>query len=147
MGRSASETLQAYLSAQSQGTEDALRLIADDGVFDVGRGRFQGHEEIRGFLERLRRIHSRSVMVELSDASPREAVAVLEQSDDDLQPLGIDSIRLDVRVRTTEDGRIQAFTARPTPESLEALSAARNAGRTSEGIRLAEQTGTLADTP
>lgn len=146
MGQAASETLQAYLTGQSQSTEDALRVVADDAVFDVGRGRYQGHDEIRAFLERLRRINSRSVIVELDDVAPHEAAAVFEQRDDDLAPLGIESIRLNVRVRTTDDGRIESFTARPSPESIQALGAARAAGRTSEGVRLAEQAGTLPDT-
>lgn len=143
MSRSAAETLQAYLAGQSRSAEDALRFIADDAVFDVGRGRYVGQHEIRGFIERLRAVNSRTSVVELREVSATEAVAVFEQRDDDLVPLGIESIRLNVRVETTDDGRIESFTARPTPESIQALTAARNTGRTSEGIQLAERAGTL----
>jgi hypothetical protein len=135
--------LQAYLAGQSQSAEAALRFIAQDAVFEVGRGHYEGQHEIRGFVERLRAVNSRTSVVELRDVSATEAVAVFEQRDDDLVPLDIDSIRLNVRVQTTEDGRIQTFTARPTPESIEALAAARKAGRSSEGIQLAERAGTL----
>jgi hypothetical protein len=143
VGRSATETLQAYLEGQSRSTEDALRFIADDAVFDVGRGRYEGHEEIRAFVERLRAVNSSTSVVELRDVSATEAVALFEQRDDDLGPLGIESIQLNVRVETNDDGRIKTFTARPTPESIDALTAARGAGRSSDGIRLAEQAGTL----
>lgn len=143
MVRSASETLRQYLAGQSRSTDEALDVIADGAVFDVGRGRYVGHREIRGFVERLRAVNSRTSVVEVRDVSANEAEAVFEQSDDDLGPLGIDTIRLNVRVQTSDDGYIQMFTARPTPESIDALKAARQAGRTSEGIRLAEKAGTL----
>jgi hypothetical protein len=143
MGHSATETLQQYLAVQSRNIDEALRFVASDAVFDVGRGRYEGQEEIRGFLERLWTINSTTSVVEIRDISATEAVAVLEQRDDDLGPLGIESIRLDVRIQTTDEGLIKTFTARPTPESIEALSAARRDGRSSEGIRLAEQAGTL----
>jgi len=140
---SASDTLRLYLEAQSRGTDEALQLVADEAVFDVGRGRYQGRAEIREFFERLRTVNSRSSLLEVRDLSPTEAEAVFEQRDDDLAPLGIDSIRLDVRVEVTEDNRIRNFTARPTKESIEALTAARQAGRRSEGLRLAESAGTI----
>jgi hypothetical protein len=133
-----------YLDAQSRGADDALRLIADDAVFDVGRGRYEGHAQIRQFLERLRMVNSRSSVLEVRDVSAVEAAAVFEQRDDDLSPLGIDAIRLDVHVTMTDDSRIKSFTARPTPESIEALAAARQTGRSSDGLRLAENAGTIA---
>jgi hypothetical protein len=147
VGRSAAETLRAYLSGQRAGVDDALGFVAADAVFDVGRGRYEGTPEIRAFVERLLAVHSVTSVVELRAVSDQEAVALLEQRDDDLGPLGIDSIRLDVRVETTDDGLIKTFTARPTPESMAALSAARNAGRSSEGLDLAERAGTLPPHP
>jgi hypothetical protein len=135
--------LQLYLEAQSRGAEEALRLVADDAVFDVGRGRYEGQSEIRQFLERLTTVHSRSALLEVRDVSPTQADAVFEQRDDDLTPLGIDAIRLDVHVEVTDDDRIKNFTARPTRESIEALTAARQSGRSSEGLRLAEDAGTI----
>lgn len=143
MEQSATDTLRSYLAAQSRGPDEALRLITEDAVFDVGRGRYEGHGQIRQFFERLRTVNSRTSALEMRDVSPTEAEASFDQSDDDLRPLGIDRIRLDVRVETTADGRIKKFTARPTPESVEALTRARQAGRSSEGIRLAERAGTL----
>ena len=118
-----------------------MRFIADDAVFDVGRGRFEG-PAVRGFLERLRAIHSRLRILDVEERPGGQAVAVCETRDDDLAPLGIDHIVLDVEMEVA-DGRIQVFRARPTPESIAALTAAREAGRTSEGVRLAEQAGTL----
>jgi hypothetical protein len=50
-------------------------------------------------------------------------------------------------VEVAPDGRIRRFTARPTPESIAALAAARDAGRSSEGVRLAERAGTLPPAP
>jgi hypothetical protein len=143
VARLASDTLREYLKAQSRGAEDALRLVAEDAVFDVGRGRYTGHAEIRQFFERLRTVNSQSSVLEVRDVSPTEAEAVFEQRDDDLSPLGIDAIRLDVRVTTTDDSLIKNFTARPTPESIEALTAARQAGRSTKGLRLAESAGTI----
>lgn len=136
----AADTLRTYLAAAS--ADDALRVIADDAVFDVGRGRYEG-AGIREFLTRLRSVHSVAHLVRLEDDGPDRAVAVLEQHDDDLRPLGLTAVRLDVEVRVGPDGRITLFRARPTPESLAALAAARDAGRTSEGIRLSEDAGTL----
>jgi hypothetical protein len=144
MSRSASEVLREYLSAQSSGdTAGALQLIADDAVFDVGRGRYEGRDQIRGFLDRLKAVDSRTTVIDLRDSSEARAIAVFQQSDDDLVPLGIESIRLDVEVEVTTDGRLKTFTARPTPESIAALTAARSAGKSSEGVRLAERAGTL----
>ena len=143
MAVSAAQSLAAYLAAQSAGDVDgALRRLADGVVFDVGRGRYEG-AAVRGFLERLRAVHSESRVLELRDVGDGRAVAVFEQRDDDLAPLGIDAIQLDVEVTVDPDGRIRAFTARPTPESIAALTAARDAGRRSEGVRLAEGAGTL----
>jgi hypothetical protein len=143
MVRSAAETLQAYLEAQGRSANAALELIADDAVFDVGRGRYDGKAEIALFLERLRTVNSRTSVLDLRDVSTTEAVALFDQRDDDLAPLAIESIQLDVRVETTDDGRIRTFTARPTPESIEALTRARSAGHQSEGLRLAERAGTV----
>lgn len=143
----AADTLRSYLAAQSgDDVEDALRLVADDAVFDVGRGRYEG-PGIREFLTRLQRVHSVARVVSVEDAGPGTAVAVLDQRDDDLLPLGIDAVRLDVEVRVGPDGRIVLFRARPTPESLAALAGARDRGRSSEGIRLAEGAGTLPPAP
>jgi hypothetical protein len=142
MAASAVEVLREYLAAQAGGVEAALRLVSDEAVFDVGRGRYEG-AAVRGFLERLRAVHSESRLVEAAEPAPGRATAVFEQRDDDLAPLGIDAIRLDVEVELDDDGRIRLFRARPTPESIAARTAARDAGGRSEGIRLAEQAGTL----
>jgi hypothetical protein len=143
VARSASDTLRDYLEAQSRSAEEALQLVAVDAVFDVGRGRYEGHGEIREFLERLRKVNSQSSLLEVRDLSATEAEAVFDQRDDDLTPLGIDAIRLDVRVEVTLDSRIKTFTARPTPESIAALTAARQSGRSSDGLKLAERAGTI----
>ena len=140
--RSAAQVLREYVAAQASGdVDDAMRFIADDAVFDVGRGRYEG-AGVRGFLERLRAIHSESRVLQIEERSEDRAAAVFDQRDDDLAPLGIPSIRLDVEVQVT-DGRIREFRARPTAESIAALAAARSAGRSSEGVRLAERAGTL----
>jgi hypothetical protein len=147
MAVSAARALSEYLAAQgAEDVDDALRHLADDAVFDVGRGRYEG-AAVRGFLERLRAVHSESRVLELRDVGDGRAVAVFEQRDDDLAPLGIDAVRLDVEVTVDADGRIRTFTARPTPESIAALTAARDAGRSSEGVRLAERAGTLRAAP
>src|SRR5689334_9902462 len=104
---SAAQVLRDYVAAQATGdVEDALRFIADDAVFDVGRGRYEG-PAVRGFVERLRAVHSESRILEIEDAADGRAVAVFEQRDHDLAPLGIGSIRLDVEVQVNGDGRIR----------------------------------------
>jgi hypothetical protein len=147
MAVSAARSLTAYLAAQGSGdVDDVLTHLTDDAVFDVGRGRYEG-AEVRGFLERLRAVRSESRLLEVRDVDGVRAVAVFEQRDDDLAPLGIDTIQLDVEVEVAADGRIRRFTARPTPESIAALAAARDAGRSSEGVRLAERAGTQPPAP
>ena len=147
MAVSAAQSLRDYLAVQgSQDVDEVLRHLTDDAVFDVGRGRYEG-AEVRGFFERLRSVRSESRLLEVRDVDDARAVAVFEQRDDDLAPLGIDAIRLDVEVEVAPDGRIRRFTARPTPESIAALAAARDAGRSSEGTRLAERAGTLPPAP
>jgi ketosteroid isomerase-like protein len=147
MAMSAAQSLRDYLAAQGSGDiDDVLKHLTDDVVFDVGRGRYEG-TEVRGFLERLRAVRSQSRLLEVRDVDGVRAVAVFEQRDDDLAPLGIDTIQLDVEVEVAADGRIRRFTARPTPESIAALAAARDAGRSSEGVRLAERAGTLPPAP
>jgi hypothetical protein len=137
------DVVSSYLAAQSCGDIDAaLALIADDAVFDVGRGRYEGHA-IREFIERLARIHSVTRVVELEENQSGDVAGTLTQRDDDLRPLGIDEIRLDVQVAVDENGRIAMFSARPTPESLATIARARDAGRTSEGVELAERSGNL----
>lgn len=143
MQPSAAQVLRDYLAAQGSGdVDDALTFLAEDAVFDVGRGRYEG-DAVRGFLERLRAVHSESRILRIDEPAEGRATAVFEQRDDDLAPLGIDAIRLDVEVTVTAAGRIRQFRARPTPESIAALTAARDAGRRSEGVRLAEGAGTL----
>jgi hypothetical protein len=147
MAVSAAQSLTDYVAAQgSADVDDVLRRLTDDAVFDVGRGRYEG-AAVRGFLERLRAVRSQSRILEVRDVGDGRAVAVFEQRDDDLVPLGIDAIRLDVEVTVDADGRIRTFTARPTPESIAALTAARDAGRSSEGVRQAERAGTLPAAP
>lgn len=144
MPQSARKVLLAYVDAQRSGSvEDVLATIADDAVFDVGRGRYDGRAAIRAFHERLRRIHSTTHVVRVDERGPGEVVAEFDQRDDDLGPLGIDAIRLNVTVHVGPDGRIVRFTARPTPESLARIAAARDAGRTSEGVTAAERAGNL----
>jgi hypothetical protein len=142
----AGDVLTRYLAAQNAGDVDgALALIAEDAVFDVGRGRYVG-DAVRGFLERLRDVHSVTTVVSLDERDGSHVAAVLDQRDDDLAPLGIDAIRLDADVDAV-GGRITRFAARPTPESLARIAAARDAGRRSEGVDLAERAGTLPPPP
>jgi hypothetical protein len=138
----AADVLGRYLAAQNAGDVDgALALIAPGAVFDVGRGRYEGGA-VRGFLERLRDVHSVTAVVSLDERDASHVTAVLGQRDDDLAPLGIDGIELDAEVDVA-GGRITRFAARPTPESLARIAAARDAGRRSEGVDLAERAGTL----
>ena len=142
MTDAAGDVLARYLAAQNAGDVDAaIATIAPGAVFDVGRGRYEGGE-VRAFLERLRAVHSVTTVVSLGDAGGSHVTAVLDQRDDDLVPLGIDAIRLDAEVDVA-GGRITRFAARPTADSLERISAARDAGRRSEGVDLAERAGTL----
>jgi hypothetical protein len=146
MPQSARDVLLAYVAAQKSGSvDDVFATIADDAVFDVGRGRYEGRAAIREFHERLQRIHSTTHVVRIDEHGPTQVTAEFAQSDDDLRPLEIDAIRLNVAVQLGADGRIVRFTARPTPEALARIAAARDAGRTSEGVRAAERTGTLPD--
>jgi hypothetical protein len=142
MSEAAGDVLVRYLAAQNAGdVEGAVAVIAPDAVFDVGRGRYEG-AAVREFLERLRDVHSTTTVVSLEDEGASHVTAVLDQRDDDLAPLGIDAIRLDAEADVV-GGRIVRFAARPTPDSLARIAAARDAGRRSEGVDLAEQAGTL----
>jgi hypothetical protein len=143
----AREILNEYLAVQASGDIDELmRLISDDAIFDVGRGQYKGGEEIRQFHERLKSIHSATTAVQIEEVSPDHVTALLDQRDDDLQPLGIEKIQLETDVITNEE-RIRTFTARPTPASLALIAAARDAGRSSEGVALAERAGNLPPAP
>lgn len=136
------DVLARYLAAQNAGDIDgALALIAPDAAFDVGRGVYEG-DAVRVFLERLRDVHSVTAVVSLDERGGSHVTAVLDQRDDDLAPLGIDAIALDAEVDVA-GGRITRFVARPTPESLARIATARDAGRRSEGVDLAERAGTL----
>lgn len=142
MTKGAHEVFDNYLAAQATGDiEEVMQYIAPEAVFDVGRGRYTG-EGIRQFHERLFDIQSTTTPAKIEEETANRLTATLDQSDDDLRQLGIDKIQLLADIVTNE-GRIQAFTARPSPASLAILAAARDAGQTSKGIELAEQAGTL----
>lgn len=143
MSRTASDVLLEYFAAQSRGDVDrALELIAPHAVFDVGRGRYEG-EGVRSFHERLRQIRSETRVITLEARGPGRVAGLVEQRDDDLGPLGIDALHLEVEAELDDSGRISAFRARPTPQSLASIAAAREAGRSSEGAELAERAGNL----
>lgn len=142
MSKPAKEVFDAYLAAQAEGDMDmVMQLISDDAVFDVGRGRYRG-DGIRQFHDRLQAIHSVTTPIKVAEPEPNHITALLDQYDDDLKPLGIEKIQLEADV-VTSDGKIQNFTARPNSASLALIAAARAAGRTSEGVELAEQAGNL----
>lgn len=142
MNKLAKEVFDEYLAAQAAGDIDrVMLLIADDAVFDVGRGRYTG-ESIRQFHERLQAIHSATTPIKVEESEPNHITALLDQYDDDLKPLGIEKILLEADI-TTSEGKIQGFTARPTRHSLALLAAARDSGRTSEGVELAERASNL----
>ena len=86
-----------------------------------GAGASRG-DNIRTFLERLRRIPSATNVVKIEDRETTHAVALLDQTDDDLTPLGIEGIQLNVEVHVSHDARITRLTARPTAESLASIA-------------------------
>lgn len=142
MNKPAKEVFDEYLTAQAEGDVDkVMQLISDDAVFDVGRGRYTG-DSIRQFHDRLQAIHSVTTPIKVEEPEPNHLTALLDQYDDDLKPLGIEKIQLEADIMTGDE-KIQSFTARPNPLSLAILAAARDSGRTSEGIELAEQAGNL----
>lgn len=141
------EVFDNYLAAQATGDIDkVMQLISDDATFDVGRGTYTG-DGIREFHERLQSIHSVTRVIDDNEISPEHITALLDQSDDDLKPLGLDKIQLEADIVTNDAGRIITFTARPTPASLALIAAARDGGRSSEGVKLAEQAGILPTEP
>lgn len=147
MANQALEVFNNYLAAQAEGDIDkVMQLISDDATFDVGRGVYTD-DGIRHFHERLQDINSVTEVIEVNEVSPEHITALLDQSDEDLKPLGIEKIQLDADIATNEQGQIRAFTARPTPASLALIASARDTGRTSEGVKLAEQAGTLLTNP
>lgn len=135
--------VQKYFEAQA-GSDLALALAAldDSVVFDVGRGRYEGKDAVSSFLAMLAAKDTVTVVVDMSLTSDGTVLCVLRNSDDDLSQLGIESLDLNAEV-SVEDGRITQFHARPTPESLEKLEAARATGRIADGLLLAEEAGTL----
>lgn len=147
MANQAHQVFDNYLAAQAAGdTDRVMQLIADDAVFDVGRGKYVS-DGIRQFHERLQDIKSATHVIEVDEISPKHITALLDQSDDDLKPLGIERIQLEADIVINDQGQIRTFTARPTPSSLSQIAAARSGGRTSEGVRMAEQAGTLPPKP
>lgn len=146
MAKTACEVFDEYLAAQAAGDIDqVMRLIDENALFDVNRGRYAG-DDIRKFHERLQAIHSVTNPVETKEPEPQRITALLDQTDDDLKPLGIEKIQLDADI-TVHDGKILNFTARPTSASLALIAEARTAGKSSEGVRLAERAGNLPHQP
>jgi limonene-1,2-epoxide hydrolase len=137
------QVVQEYFEAQAGSDLDlALSTLDDRVVFDVGRGRYEGKDAVSSFLAMLAAKDTATVVVDMSLAADGRILCVLRNSDRDLRQLGIESLDLAAEV-SVEDGRITQFHARPTPESIEKLEAARAAGRSAEGLRLAEEAGTL----
>ena len=120
--------VEEFLSAQNAGEIDTcLEMLASDAIFDVGRGRYDGKEQIRTFLTMLVERGSNTRIVEARTDGDR-VHALWAQADDDGRQLGIDSVKLQVEV-TIRQGKIAALHARPTPDSLAVLRAAAD-GRT-----------------
>jgi ketosteroid isomerase-like protein len=137
------DVVQRYFTAQTTKDVDASLALLDDAVvFDVGRGRYEGKDAVRSFMEMLARKNTATVARNVAVGRDGQVVAELENQDDDLNELGIESLILDAEI-SVEGGRITRFQARPTPESLAQLEAARAAERSAESLRLAEEAGTL----
>lgn len=115
--------VQTFLECQNAGDIDCcLELIAEDAVFDVGRGRYEGKEQIRSFVTMLVGRGSHTTVVE-SRPEQDGVRGLWEQVDDDGRRLGIPQVQLQAQVRV-RDGKILSLHARPTAESLAALRAA-----------------------
>jgi SnoaL-like domain len=118
-----SAIVDTYLATQNAGQVDrCMELIADDAVFDVGRGYYEGTDQVRTFLLMLIGRGSRTERIE-SRTEGDSVYAKWRQSDDDGRRLGIEWVELDAEV-TVRDGKIALLRARPTPESLARLQAA-----------------------
>lgn len=115
--------VETYLAAQNGGQVDrCMELIADDAVFDVGRGYYEGTEQVRSFLNMLVGRGSRTQAVE-SRTDANTVHATWRQSDDDGRRLGIEWVELDAAI-TIREGKIALLRARPTPDSLARLRTA-----------------------
>jgi len=137
------QVVQKYFDAQARGDLDVgLTTLHDRVVFDVGRGRYDGKDAVSSFLAMLVAKNTSTVIVDMSVTPDGIVLCRLRNSDDDLRQLGIESLNLTVEV-SVDDGKITRLYARPTPESLAKLETARVVGRDAEGLRLAEQEGTL----
>lgn len=112
-----------FLAAQNAGDiASCLDLLADDALFDVGRGVYGGKEQIASFLDTL---HHRGSDTRVLEAHVEGGIvtSTWDQADDDGRQLGIERVQLQAEV-TVHDGKITRLYARPTPESLAVLRAA-----------------------
>jgi SnoaL-like domain len=138
----AAATVESYIAAQNAGDiAGCVAVIADDAVFDVGRGRYAGKDQVTSFVKMLIGRQSRTEILE-SRAEGDSVHGLWRQSDDDGRGLGVEWVQLEAHV-TVRDGKINSLHARPTPESLAALRAAAESrqGLTPEARRALDEPG------
>jgi hypothetical protein len=116
------DVVKAFQARQDAGDlEGCLALVADDAAFDVGRGRYQGKEQIRRFLETvLFPIHTRTEGLVAHDLGEDRVSVVLTLSDDNTRRFNVPPIQVQGEY-TVRRGKILALQARPTAESLETV--------------------------
>jgi hypothetical protein len=123
------ELVRVYQERQDGGdVEGSLALVADDAVFDVGRGHYVGKDQIRDFYETvLFPIHTETDGLEVQSQGAEPVVVMLRLSDDNTRHLQLEPIevRAEYLIR---DGKIAALHARPTPRSMETVRAIQRAG-------------------
>jgi ketosteroid isomerase-like protein len=95
-------------------------MEGDDGIFT-------GKEEIRAWYENLASLHGTGELSNVTVAGD-QVTAILTYTDDSLKQIGVDSIDNEWVV-TIQDGKIQAYTATLTEESLDKLMAAMAAAQ------------------
>ena len=118
------DLVKAYQERQDAGDADgSLALVADDAVFDVGRGHYVGKDQIRHFYDTvLFPIHTETDGLVVEARGQESVVAFLRLSDDNTRRLhlGPVEVRAEYLIR---DGKIAALQARPTAESMEKVRA------------------------
>ena len=136
MARMQAESIvQGFIEAQNAGdVEGALTFLADEAVIQLvpppmegDDGIFTGKEEIRAWYENLASLHGTGELSNVSVAGD-QVTAILTYTDDSLKQIDVDSID-NQWVVTIQDGKIQAYTATLTEESLDKLMAAMAAAQ------------------
>jgi hypothetical protein len=95
-----------------------IDLVAEGAVVDVGRGHYEGEEDIRRWLEStIFPIHTQTDELVVQAAGDDRVAVQLTLSDDNTRRLHLSPVTV-LAEFVVLAGKIRSLSARPTPESL-----------------------------